>query len=248
MALDWSVQQMRVSLFSSEAFPVSESGWKLLTGQDEAENRVNVPGGRQYSGKLLDGLLALTVTLNRVDIVLAFDPTKPMEISSAQIPLVGKWIEVWPSFAAAVEPFLETATSPIVRLAFGASLLALAPSREETYKNLASSLKSVQVDVVNMRELIFRINWPQTSSVVPGLEINRITSWGALVFAINAMQAASSGFVLSPGTQAVHAVSLEIDHNTSGDRKDPFENRHLVPIFRELVTLANENAEGGERP
>src|SRR5258706_4487200 len=159
MALhDWSVQQLCVSLFSSEPFPVSESGWKLLTGQDEAENRVNVPGGRQYSGKLLDGLLALTIMLNRVDIVLAFDPTKPMEISvGAPIPVVGKWTDLSTLFAAAIEPFIEAATTPIIRLAFGANLLAVAPSRGDTYKHLARLLKSVKVDVKKMRELIFRI-------------------------------------------------------------------------------------------
>jgi hypothetical protein len=247
---DWSVHQLRMTLFSSEPFPVSESGWRLLTGQDEAENRVNVPGGRQYSGKVFDSLLALTIVVNRIDIVLAFDPSKLVNISTASAaPIIGPWLELSALFGASVESFLQDLTAPVIRLAFGANLLGVVSSRTQTYEELAKLLKSVVVDVRHMRELFFRINWPQISSVVPGLEINRLTGWSSLIFSQNILQNTGSELIVSQAGQGPsYAVSLEIDHNTALDRKDRFENRHLVPIFRELVTLANENVRGGERP
>jgi hypothetical protein len=247
---DWSAHQLRVTLFADESFPVSEAGWRQLTGQEEAENRVNVPGGRQYSGKVLGGLLALTIMGNRLDVVLAFDVTRPDNMSAAlSVPIIGRWQEVQAQFDAAVEPFFEGLTTSTVRLAFGANLLAVVPSRRHAYEELARLLKSVAVDVDHMRELIFRVNWPEKSKIIQGLEINRLTGWASQVFASNLLLNTGSGLVVHESKHdPVHTVSLEIDHNTAADRKDRFDNRDLFPIFRELVTLAEENARGGERP
>jgi hypothetical protein len=247
---DWSVQQLRVSLFTSEPVLPSEAGWKALTGEDEAENRVTVPGGRQYSGKLLDGLLALTYSINRIDIVLAWDPTKNVTPPNVtELPVFGKWLTASSDFASKVEPFLETLPTPVVRIAFGGNLLFGTNTRLEAYQALQEMLKSVSIDADNMRELIFRINWPLQSSIVSGLDLNRITAWSSLVFTTNLMQASAAGLaVAETGLPSIHAVSLELDHNTSGDRKEPLDKGQLVPIFRELVTLAAQNASQGERP
>jgi hypothetical protein len=245
---DWLVQQLRVSLFSSQAFPVSEDGWKLLTGQPEADNRVNVPGGRQYSGKLLGGFLALTITPHRLDIVLGFDSTGNVS-GGYFIPVIGQWTDLAVSFENTVQPFLEKATTPITRMAFGANLLTVTPSRDAAYRALATLLTSVKVDVALMRELIFKINWPQESKVIQGLEINRISGWSSLIISTNLVQMGLTGIPMAQNApNSTHAVSLELDHNTAADRTIPFENHHLMPIFRELITLAAENARSGERP
>lgn len=244
MVLDnWSVQQLRLTIFSSERFPVSEILWKELTCQEEAENRISVPAGRQYSGKMLNGMLALTITASRVDIILGFDPEKIAETGSDQLPVIGPWSDVVEPFIAVAEPFLINLTIPVVRVAFGAALLLQVGSRAEAYEQLSQALVSVKVDVENMRELNFRINWPQESQAIPGLMLNRLTNWAAVIARINVVL--PTGTTTSDG---LDAISLEIDHNTSPDRQDPFDNAQIVPIFRELVRLASENASGGERP
>jgi hypothetical protein len=247
---DWLAQQLRLSLFSMEPFPTAESSWTALTGQTEAENRVGVPGGRQYSGKHFGGLLALTIAGQRLDVVLAVDPANVMASADgvAVFPSVGPWKELSESFVTSVVSFLSSQQSPIVRIAFGASLLGRSETREQAYGNLAKLLASVDVDVENMRELIFRINWPQKSGVVPDLLLNRITGWGAITISINYMQIGSGVTVTSSSDEQPFAVSLDMDHNTAADRKEPFQNAQLVPIFRELVTLAAQNASSGERP
>jgi hypothetical protein len=243
---DWSVQQLRVSLFSSENVLPSEAGWKSLTGRDEAENRVAVPGGKQYSGKIFQGVFALTFALNRIDAILAWDPSTVTPERVAELPVVGDWPTTAKTFSSAVEPFLQTLTTPVVRIAFGAQLLAPARSREAGYEKLAKLLRSVTVDPKNMRELVYRVNWPQASTVLRDLQLNRITAWTSV---------SVSTSLINPGTgeafaveNSQDAVSLEIDHNTTADRKIPLETDVLVPIFRELVTLADDNTRGGERP
>jgi hypothetical protein len=47
-------------------------------------------------------------------------------------------------------------------------------------------------------------------------------------------------------TPATIAIRLEFDHNTDAERIAPFDRHSLVPIYRELVALALENAEKGE--
>jgi hypothetical protein len=142
---DWSVQQLRLTLFANERFSVSEALWKDLTGQDEAENRISVPAGRQYSGKMLNGLLALTITAARADIILAFDPANVAELGDGRLPVIGTWTEAVEPFVAAIEPFLEKLAAPVVRLAFGAGLLSQVASRERGYERLAELLQSVKV-------------------------------------------------------------------------------------------------------
>jgi hypothetical protein len=100
-----------------------------------------------------------------------------------------------------------------------------------------------------MRDLIFRASWPTKSKVVDGLFIHRITNWTAIQFFQSTMVLAGSPATGAlPPTPGGCAVRLEIDHSTDKDRTEAFAATSLVPIYNELVTLASENAEKGERP
>lgn len=247
MALDWLAQQLRLSFFSSESIPVSEAGWTTITGQAEAETRISIPtGGKQYSGKFSGGVLALAYSSTRGDVILAVDQSS-VEPDN-QLPAIGRWDEISQSFASSVEPFLEAIEPPIVRIAFGAVLLSRAESREDAYQKLGHLLDSVTIDPQRMRDLTYRINWPLMSKVIPDLELNRITSWGAIAIFQSILQIAGSQASLAPASSTLNAVQLEIDHNTAAGRNVPFERTQRIPIFRELVSLAHENGEAGECP
>lgn len=71
MSLDWGVQLARLTLFSSEQLTVSDKDWQAITGQEEAETRQTIPGGRSLSGKVLNGQLNVVATGMRADVVLS---------------------------------------------------------------------------------------------------------------------------------------------------------------------------------
>jgi hypothetical protein len=248
MPLDWIVQQSRLSFFSSEPLSISEQDWKTITGQDEAENRTALPNGKQYSGKFSGGLFSLAYSGVRCDVLLNVDESAQDPAQEQELRGIGKWDEVSDSFPRALEPFLSGLKSPLVRLAFGAILMWEARSKEDAYEEIGKLLSSVEVDPKNMRDLIYRINWPRMSAVIPDLELNRITSWGSMNISKALLQMTGQQMSIAAAGPALHTVRLEIDHSTSQNRTDPFEPSMRMPIFSELVEMARANARDGERP
>ena len=168
------------------------------------------------------------------------------ETDQPQIASIGSWKDASTSFQEAVIKWLGQTTTSVVRLAVGAILLHEVDSREIAYKTLDELLASVAIDP-EMKELVFRCNWPVESKVVAGLMVNRITSWSALRATRNLLQVTGESFNVVSGPE-LHAVRLEIDHSTDQAHSTPFESGQLIPIFKELIELAQQNAEKGERP
>ena len=108
-------------------------------------------------------------------------------------------------------------------------------------------VQSVKVDPVRMRELVYRVNWPKESSVVKGLELNRLTTWSSMNYVRGLVQMADPGMTVAPA-DTISAVRLELDMSTFQGRKEPFEAGSMIPILEELVLMARENAKAGERP
>jgi hypothetical protein len=244
---DWSAQLIRLSLFSDAPIQVSEGFWTSLTGQAEAENRAAVPGGRQYSSQLHGGSLSLTIAVNRLFVVLAFNPISLPEDGSERLPVLGGWKEFSESFQKLLEDFLPKVEFPIVRIGVGANLVAKCASRRDAYVALGTLLKSVTVDADHMSDLVFRVNWPQSSNVAKDLMLNRITNWSSVTIS-HLMMAAQAAHPAPLQVGSIFAVSLEMDHNTAADRQNPLEKSEILPISQELFSLARENAARGERP
>jgi hypothetical protein len=244
MPVLWDVEQMRVSVFFVGDIAPSEKYWHLLTGEAEAPNRLSTPTGRAYVGDYLGGQLALTYSPQRLDAVLSSaERDEPTEFA---IPKIGRWDEVSSRFVAKIgEALLSGFEVPINRIAVGAVLLAATPSREENYRLLGSLLKSVQL-TTDMRDFLFRCNWPLQSRVQNSLSINRLTTWTSVQFVRKLVSVTGSPTSTNQPTQVLHAARLEMDHNTDPAHVDAFEKSLLVPIFKELVELVAENAEKGE--
>ena len=241
----WGAVNLRLSVFSSEAVRPNESVWTSLTGQEEAENRSTIPGGRAYSGLFGGGLLHLTIAGKRVDIIFSKPGTGTPD-TLFELPVVASLEMALPDFLTLASHWLSKSELPIVRIAFGAVLLAEVEDHDAAYMLLRKLLRSVTVDK-GMAELIFRVNWPRDSRVQEGLRINRLTNWTVLRFILNTIEMGVESSLMTPAGEKL-AVRLEIDHNTDGRNATPFDRHLLLPIFEELVTLARENAEQGELP
>lgn len=247
MSIQWNAELLRVSLFSNEPIRPAESLWTQLTGIEEAESRRSTPnGGKMYSGTFEEAQMTLQFNVNRVDI---FRSSKP-ETMNAEVPMfpsLGEWRSNHARFAELLEKWISSVDFPMVRMAFGAVLLAEFQSQEDVLRNLAPLTPSLKVDE-KMRELIYRINWPIGSKSVDGLMLNRITQW-------NPAQLITKSIILDEQSaqtldldESRHALRLECDVNTDATNTQPFDFERRVHIFRELIELAAENAEKGERP
>lgn len=242
MLVDWGVNVLRLSVFSAGNPMASDDVWKLLTGQEEAESRAAVPGGRRFSGKFANGLLTLTNAGQRLDLVLqALDN----ETGELRLPVIDAWTNLRALFTQMSVKLLTAVNVPIVRVAFGGIFLAREETLENCYRRLKQMLKSVDVEPSKMRDLHYRVNWQQDSKVVP-IKLNRLTTWASVRFSATVLQITGNQVAVAGADSDQFAVRLECDHNTDAANQEPFEPSKLGSIFEELVQLATENADKGE--
>jgi len=91
------------------------------------------------------------------------------------------------------------------------------------------------------------VNWRRTSNVQKALIINRLTTWSALRIVRKLIQIGGE-IATESGGDEIHAVRLEVDHNTDDANRIPFDPDKVIPIYSELIELARENAAEGEVP
>jgi hypothetical protein len=245
MSLDWGVDVARLSLFLSEPYPISDKDWTIVTGQEEADTRQAVPGGKRLSGAVPTGVMHMNATASRFDVILT--AAEIGEGEEMQLPSVGPLDETFKSFLESTCRWIEKVKPSVTRIAFGSVLTCRTADREETYRLLGTLLKSLKVDPKNMRDLQFRVNWPRTSKVEQGLVVNRLTTWSSLRIVRKFLQISEKD-VTDAGGEHIDAVRLELDHNTDESKKTPFDQQNVIPIYSELVELARQNAAEGEVP
>jgi hypothetical protein len=246
MPEDWDASVVRLSLFSGEQLQISDADWKSLTGETEAPTRHTTAGLRRLSGKVLGGALSIGSAGNRVDVVLGPDESAIDAEDDWTLPVVGPWEQVRKHFVGTTITWLESRQNRFNRVAFGATLLKQVATVEAGYAELSPLLTSLTVDPARMRDLLYRVNWPRESGVITGLTINRLTTWALVALARKLLSMTGADLTVAQQQDLLHAVRLEVDHNTPADHSEHFDPSQIIAIYRELVDLAVENASKGE--
>jgi hypothetical protein len=243
MPLNWLTESVRLSLFSSQVVKLTGENWKQLTGQDEPEQEQKGSGRHVFASNIIGGQLHLGAIANRCDIIL--NPVTQTDVPEEYIPSVGQWPNSVEQFQKLTEPFLEKVPFPVVRMAFAPALLHKFADRLSAYKTLVSLVKTINQPPEKLHDLLFRVNWPQNSTAVNGLILNRLTTWSVIQIQLQMLVADGN----SPATyvnELANALRLELDHNTDPKHIEAFDAAQLVPIYRELTNLALQNAQEGE--
>jgi hypothetical protein len=246
MVLDWGAQLLRLTAFSSGVIDITDADWRAITTETESESRQNIPGGKHLSGTFETGRLTVTAVGGRLDIVLR-PLEKQEQLGGPKLLIIGPLDEALKTFLGATLPWIEKAPYPITRIAFAASLLSKMETSKEAYETLKTFVKSLGVVPEEMRDFLYRVNWPVKSKVVPDLIMNRLTTWSAPRIVMKLIPIDGTQ-VAEPDPVELQAVSLEIDHSTDEARRQAFDQGQIGPIYRELVEFARENAAKGERP
>jgi len=234
----WTARSLRLTAFPVNA-PDIESipKWEKTIGElPENSNRQPRAGILEESGNFGKGFLSLTFVPGRID--WNYMPTVLQEKIPEDFPNIGRAMEAIELFKPLMIKWLESC-SPLNRLAFGAEFILPSENHEDAYNLLNRYLHAIKVDN-NSRDFFYSINRPRFSeSGMPGIELNRISSWRAMKMMLKA-----KGLESDP----IFVVSLTIDINTALQDEIEIKRENFSKLLNELIEMAIETVEKGDIP
>jgi hypothetical protein len=242
--LPWNAQLLRLTLFARP--PIDGAGlWRSVVGAEpEVDEHRPREGIRRQSGQIGEAVLEMGMAPNRLDWVMGPAP--------AQSPMPGPNIHLGDPRAAIEQfdrllvPWLPQSGLSIMRIAFGLVAVLPTPDRSNSYARLRELVPSVKYDPDRTREVIYQVNRPIASKSMPGLELNRITTWSALRTGIGTIILSGGNLITTAVGDPQFFARCECDNNTPAERTDILETTQLEPIYLELRNLAIANLERGE--
>lgn len=247
----WQVFAMQLIAFPiGPALGTGAGWWEAVADQADPESTTR-RGEREDKG-IVDGrTLTLKVEFNRI-LWTASATSEPAnaEQQTIEMPTAGPFPLVKDWFVGLMDGWLNGLQMPVKRLAFATSLLRRADSHEASYLHVAQYLRGrVNLDPVSS-DFLYRINRKRTwAGVNPALTINRLSTWSNKVLSVHAGEIAPGAQVQPPGhaiQDGVYYTAVDIDVNSSHERQEVIGQASLVPLFRELTTMANEIAARGD--
>jgi hypothetical protein len=151
-------------------------------------------------------------------------------------------------FMEVTRPWLKSADFAIKRVGFGLHSLLSVPDKAAAYRTLEELVPSVRlVEPDAVTDLLIQINRRVPSRVLGDTtQLNRLMKWSS-VFFLSAQLGLTPEMAKVAPVVGGYFASLDNDVNTPGERLEPLEKRELGPIYDELVQLAWENLEFGEK-
>ncbi len=245
-AAEWAAESIRATNFPTPGNEFDPADWWHRLTDGEPDTRVIQPkvGEWREEGQYAGGKLAFTI--NPAGIIEWKLSPPPIKELPSEFPMVGRFIDACEAFIRIVRRWLAFAP-PLDRLAFGAVALFPVASRRDGYAFLVPYLPDVRIDVENSNDFFYQINRRRPSrSGVEGLAINRLSKWSVFQLRAFAQPADQpSGPRLLPPMQACH---VELDINTVPEYRGGFRSPQAEVVFDELVALAREILDSGDRP
>ena len=244
---DWQVENLRLSAFLvSPVNPEKMHLWEELMGKVPDQIR-NLPQQQLVTedGPYLTGRLHVEVSNNRIDWKLFHDPKN----SPHGLPTLGPYADFEGQFRQLMLSWIDNCPT-IHRIAYGCVLLLPTESLTDAYSNLNDLLPTVDIDLENTSDLMYRINRKRDSRCgIQQLKINRLSTWSAAQM-IGTVVDISAGDIRAPKvTYSPNPKSfcrLELDINTAAEY-DQVLDKNLVPdIFSELIEAGDEIAVKGD--
>ena len=248
-AVEWQVQQLRLTVFTGEVASFSpEDWWVNLVGSPPYSVVARPKEGLfQQEGAFEGRKLLLRAQADRIDWLFtpAF-PEQPEELLEFP-PTAGPFPEALGIFQKLALAWFKIVVFPVNRLAFGAVLLQPVADREAGYARLDSYLHDVSVKP-STSDFFYQINRPRLSRTVHDLQINRLTKWSVALFQRFGVRLEPK---VTPKTQITShesACHLELDINTPPDLRSPIPRESVEAVFTELASLGEEIAAKGDVP
>lgn len=246
----WDTESLRLTVFPIPASPVEDVGWwqSLMGEPPEAEVIRHREGGRRAEGAFETGRLILETLPLRLDLRLI--PSLTLEAASVGFPAIGKFSKMLTRFAEVANRWLNLDSFPeIQRIAFGAVLLASVDSRASGYRQLAAYLPSIDIDPKHSTDFLYQINRPRESaSGVTNIIINRLAKWSVAGVSRTDFVLGATQTMYRDVIQQHFACRVELDINTTEERREPLDRSKVPAILSELIVLGKEIVIKGDIP
>ena len=242
--IDWQAEALRFSAFVADPIDVPGNRlWERVTHRRPdslQEHQTPQPLVIEEGPFGIGQALRSEVRSDRLDLRLVPAPVE----DSFGVLLLGPYNEVITPFRKAMQQWLASANCPsFVRIAFGAVLLLEVEGLEDGHRRLG---KFLSLNVEGASDLEYKINRPRPSSVIQGLEINRLCGWSLIKVVAGTIEISANDeppAKISARTLK-HMCRLELDVNTV--RSNTQELNRVGSIFGELVDIGAEISECGD--
>ncbi|MCC7177058.1 MAG: hypothetical protein IT177_01590 [Acidobacteria bacterium] len=249
---EWLVESARLTFFPAPEPFESDDWWDSVAG---------IPAETVITKKLGAEILRVGTRDGRA-LELAVSPLRiewrlrAPEAEGTDVPRIPPNIGVLEDSLTLVKELAERwftlPTCPsAARLAFGAILFHPEETPQAAFERLEAYVP-VTIGTGNPppSDFTYQINRPRKSSVLDGLDINRLSRWSRGRFNVLA--------VLQQGVQAIvahtelvepqYSARVELDVNTSPSFNKALTREQCLHVFAELLILAREIAESGDTP
>lgn len=245
----WEVDHLRLTSFPKEPLDIDEVEfwWRDLTGQKKRDVNLS-PEGLIEQGVVEGQQLTFKFEESRIDWLL--QPVKGEDEPPRGVHSLGKLDDSLDRFLKLIEKWVDSRSPVSDRIALGTVLLHPVDNKEEGYRHLQPFLEQwVKVDPEGSSELTYSINRRRNSSVVPGLQINRLAKWFVWVwkpFRIEVRVQPRPGITQSESGEARMACRADLDINTAPEFEGSFDKPQQKDILAELRSLLLEMAAKGD--
>jgi len=245
---NWYVQQLRFSFFTppNESFDSDQLAQSLGSDFSPEVRTSNTREGTEIiSGPFADDLSLKLVRYklaNKTDLI--FGPRQVQPEPGHPIG-IGYLEETLEPFKLAILEFLRSSHLPnIIRIAYGVTLVQSGTDEEATKTILGQYVRAIDLSDAAAGDLIYRMNRPRESGVMPNLMLNRISDWRLLQQIY--VQFTGTQQTISPPDNILNLCQVQLDINTDQHWRDPLDSSKLLELFNELIDLSNELAEHGD--
>lgn len=222
----WKAEHLRISIFVAGSIPAPKDIILNIFRVDvESASEKGFGAESKAEGVWMEKKIEVRKHVNRLDFILS-----PVAKDEFERDALDQWRSDLPVFLDVVGGWLAIASIPVIRCAV--SLVGLLPvdSRDDGYIEFGNYVRPVKMRVKDFSDINFQVNIPIASTVVQGLEINRISSW-AVAFAKVVSMGLGGNLMHSETTYALRAL---VDVNTSAERSEPLPSNTLKNILVEL--------------
>jgi hypothetical protein len=248
----WQAQYLRLIAFPTvPQVAVEQHWWQDLTGV-EAESSLLKRHERKDAGIFQGISLELEIDLLRVRWTAS--PRIDQENPPERLPTLGSFLERREWFQALMSRWLPNCPA-IKRLAFGGVLFQPVDDHQSAHRRLNQYLRKIEIDP-DTRDFLYRINRRTPSLAnIPGLLINRLTTWMAVQYTVEISARLENPLVnrlipersqlIPQGEQ--YACILELDINTVPELPGGVLPHDKLPdIFAEFIEIGKEIAAHGD--
>ena len=239
----WQAESLRLTVFPVPESDHSVQSWwtELLDGPPDQVITKPRSGETRLQGAIGDRLLQLQAEPMRITLRCSAKPSNQPVVGEHTL---GPYTAASGEFSKLIAAGLSLPTFPrIERLAFGAVLCQPAPTLQSGYKVLAPYLPNVRIDD-GSRDFLYQINRRRSSSMIDGLQINRLSKWSVAL--VQDILLRGDGAVVKSSTAL--SCRSELDINSVPSNKSELPRDRVSDLFTECVAFATDIAAHGDLP